>query len=156
MKSSSNYWRKIERCQHVPGWTWNSRILTDYTLDYVKSTSIMSLSLKYPKTLGTRMFVLQISLLVVTFLSLISWILSILQITQEVNPHPRIALYVNIWSVTFLFFFICHLLNVGACVCHIAWEGQVEWTTPHHTTPRSPLKCCTLCYSLVSYTTLIL
>jgi hypothetical protein len=35
------------------------------------------------------------------------------------------------WSVTF-FFFLCHLLNVGACICHIAWEGQVEWTTPHH------------------------
>ena len=29
----------------------------------------------------------------------------------------------------FFFFFSCHLLNVGACVRHIAWEGQVEWTT---------------------------
>ena len=33
------------------------------------------------------------------------------------------------WSVTF-FFFLCHLLNVGACICHIVQEGLVEWTTP--------------------------
>ena len=26
-------------------------------------------------------------------------------------------------------FFLCHLLNVGTCICHIAREGQVEWTT---------------------------
>jgi hypothetical protein len=28
-----------------------------------------------------------------------------------------------------VFFFLCSLLNVGACVCHIACGGQVEWTT---------------------------
>ena len=49
--------------------------------------------------------------------------------TKEVNPHPCIAPCINMWSVTFLFF---HLLNVGACICHIARESQVEWTTPHH------------------------
>jgi hypothetical protein len=63
-----------------------------------------------------------------------------MQTTQEVNPHPHIAPYINKWSVTFFFFFfffflylflllLCHLPNVGACVRHIAWEGQVEWTT---------------------------
>jgi hypothetical protein len=55
-----------------------------------------------------------------------------MQSTKEVSPHPRIAPCVNMWSVTFLFlllFFLCHLLNVGACLCHIAQEGQVEWTT---------------------------
>ena len=81
------------------------------------------------------MFVGQISVLIVTFLSLASQVLSLVQNTKEVNPRPRIAPRVNMWSVTlflFLFFFLCHLLNVGACICHIAKEGQVEWTTPHH------------------------
>ena len=83
-----------------------------------------------------RMFVVQISLLIVTFLSHISQIFSLTQTTKEVNPHPRIASCVNMWSVSFLFFsffFLYHFLNIGACICHIAWEGQVEWTTPHHT-----------------------
>ena len=80
-------------------------------------------------------FVVQISLLIVIFLSLISQNLSIMQTTKEVNPHPCIVPCVNMWSVTFLFlslflFFLCHLLNVGACTCHIAWESQGEWTTP--------------------------
>jgi hypothetical protein len=78
------------------------------------------------------MFVVQISLLIVTFLSLISRILSLMQTIEEVNPHPRIARCVNMWNVTFFFFFFYHLLNVGVCICHIAREGQVEWTTPHH------------------------
>ena len=63
-----------------------------------------------------------------------------MQTTKEVNPHPRITPCVNMWSVTFFFFFFfLHLLNVGACVCHISQEGQVEWTTPHHTTPLKML-----------------
>jgi hypothetical protein len=76
------------------------------------------------------MFVVPISLLIVIFLSLISQNLSLMQTTQEANPHPRIAPGVNMWSVTFLllFFFssLCHLLNVGACVRHIIRVGQVE------------------------------
>ena len=90
-----------------------------------------------------RMSVVQISLLIVTFLPLVSRILSSMQATKEVNPHPRIAPCVNMWSVAFFLllllllssllllfvFFLCHLLNVGACVRHIAQEGQVEWTT---------------------------
>ena len=48
--------------------------------------------------------------------------------TKEVNPHPHLAICVNLWIITF-FFFLCHLLKVGACVRHIAREGQVEWTT---------------------------
>jgi hypothetical protein len=79
-----------------------------------------------------RIFTLQISLLIVTFLSLISQILSLLQTTKQVNPHPRIAPCVNMWIFFFFFFFLSHMLNVGACICHIAREGQVEWTTPHH------------------------
>ena len=42
-----------------------------------------------------RKFVVQTSLLLVTFLSLISQILSLMQTTKEVNPHPHIALCVN-------------------------------------------------------------
>jgi hypothetical protein len=81
-----------------------------------------------------QMFVVQISFFSVTFLSLISRFLSLMQTIKEVNPHPRIAPCVNMWSTTFFFFFflLCHLLNVGACICHITPEGQVEWTTPHH------------------------
>ena len=81
-----------------------------------------------------RMFVVRISLLIVTFLSLISQIMLIKQSTKEVNPHPHIAPCVNMWGVTFLFIFfflfLCHLLNVGSWICHIAREDQVEWTTP--------------------------
>ena len=50
------------------------------------------------------MLVVQISLLIVTFLSLISQNLSLMQATKEVNPRPRIAPCVNMWSVTFFFF----------------------------------------------------
>jgi hypothetical protein len=54
-----------------------------------------------------------------------------MQTIKEVNPHPHIAPYVNMWSVFFFFFFffLRHLLDVGARICHIAQEGQVEWTT---------------------------
>ena len=51
------------------------------------------------------MFVVQISLHIVTILSFISRNLSLMQTTQEVNPHPRIAPCVNMWSVI-LFFII--------------------------------------------------
>ena len=76
-----------------------------------------------------RMFVVKISLLIVTFLSLISLNSSLKQTIKEVNPHSHIAPRVNMWSVFFYFFFLCHLLNVGACVCHIAREGQVDHTS---------------------------
>ena len=78
------------------------------------------------------MFIVQISLRIVTFLSLISQKFSLMQTIKEVNPHPRIAPHVNMKSVTFLFLFLfyfillCQLLNVGACIRHIVQEGQVE------------------------------
>jgi hypothetical protein len=52
-----------------------------------------------------RMVVVQMSLLIVTFLSLISRILSVLQTTKEVNPRLHIAPCFNMWSVTFVFLF---------------------------------------------------
>ena len=78
------------------------------------------------------MFVVQISLLIVTFSPLYHVFLSSMQATKEVNPHSRIEPCVNMWNVTFFllllfFFFVCHLLGVGACICRIAqmakWSG---------------------------------
>jgi hypothetical protein len=100
------------------------------------------------QNLKERIFVVQISLRIVIFLSLISQNMFLIYTTKEVNSHPHISSCVNLWIVTFLFFFLWHLLNVGACICHIIREGQVKGTTP--------LKCCTLCYSIVSHATLIL
>jgi hypothetical protein len=102
------------------------------TLHSFSHSLIIYLRVPYPGK--ERMFIVQISVLIVTLLSLISLNLSWMQTTKEGNPHPRIAPCVNKWSVTFLFlflflFFWCHLLNVDACVRHIAREGQVEWTT---------------------------
>ena len=65
------------------------------------------------RNLREWMFLVQISLLIVTFLYLISRVLKLMQLTNEINLHPRIAPHVNMWSVFFLFFFssLCHLLN---------------------------------------------
>ena len=102
-----------------------------------------------------RMFVVQISLLIVTLLSLISWILSLMQITKEVNRHPHIAPCVNMWSVTFLFFFF-FFSSYATCWmlvhAYATLPRKAKWSGPHHNTP---LKCCTLCYSIMSHATLI-
>ena len=87
------------------------------------------------------MCVVQISFLIVTILSLLSHIFVINANHQRVNPHLQIAPCVNMWSVTFLFssffFFLCHLLNLGTCICHIApgRPSGMDQTTPNHTTP---------------------
>ena len=53
-----------------------------------------------------------------------------MQTIKEVNPHPHIVPCVNMWSVTFSFFFyLCHVLNVGTCIC-IA-PGKAKWNGPH-------------------------
>jgi hypothetical protein len=76
------------------------------------------------------MFVVQILLLIVTFFSLISQILSLMQTTQEVNPHPRIAPSVNMWSV--FFFFFCHFVECW-CVRPPHHPGKAKCSGPHHT-----------------------
>src|ERR1700738_5232575 len=64
-----------------------------------------------------RMFVVQnLTPFCHVSLSLISRILSLMQTTKEVSSHPPIAPCVNMWSVTFFFFFF---LDVGACIRHI-------------------------------------
>ena len=84
-----------------------------------------------------RMRVVQILLLIVTFLSLISRILSLMQSTKEVNPHPHITLCVTMWSVTFLFFFFFFFIPRVECWCmHVPHRLErpsgVDHTTPHH------------------------
>ena len=59
-------------------------------------------------------FVVQISLLIVTFLSLISQNLSLMQTTKEVNPHPRIAPYVE---CRLLIILILLLMPLVECWC---------------------------------------
>ena len=80
------------------------------------------------------MFIVQVSLLIVMFLSLISQNLSLMQTIKEVNPHPCIVPCVNMWSVTFLFFFffffLCHLVE---CWCmhpphHLGRPSGVDYT----------------------------
>ena len=89
------------------------------------------------QNLRERMYVVQISLLIATFLSLISQILSLMQTIKEVNPHSRIAPCVNMWSVTFLFLFfffffiLCHLLNVGDA--YAISPRKAKRSEPHHT-----------------------
>jgi hypothetical protein len=82
-----------------------------------------------------------------------------MQTVKEINLHPRIALCVNMWIFFFFFFFFFyHLLTVGACVCNIAREGQVEWITLAQVTGERIQTVLTspLWYSIVSYATLIL
>ena len=58
------------------------------------------------------MFIVQISLLIVTFLSLLAQILSLMQIVKEVNPHPHCAMcqYAELSpSYSYLLFFLCHI-----------------------------------------------
>jgi hypothetical protein len=52
---------------------------------------------------------------------------------QRSQPTPSHCVMCQHVDVTLLFlllfFFLCHLLNVGAYVRHFALEGQVEWTS---------------------------
>ena len=68
------------------------------------------------------MFIVQISLLIVTIFSLISQIMSLMQSTKEVNPHPCIApcQYME-----------CHLLIVVVVVVVLMLLPPVECWCMH-------------------------
>ena len=106
----------------------DGKILRHFKILHLKFRNINSLNVTHSlisRNSRELTFVVQISLLIVMFLFLISQNLSLLKNTKEVNPHPCIAPCVNMWSVLFFFYY---LLSIGACVRHIAHEGQVEWT----------------------------
>jgi hypothetical protein len=87
------------------------------------------------------MFVVQISLLIVTLLSLISWILLLLQTakalqrSQPTPSHCVMCQYVDSVSSCscLVLLFLMLLVECWCMLCYITREGQVEWTTPHHT-----------------------
>ena len=98
-----------------------------------------------------RMFVVQISLLIVTFLSLISRILSLMQTTKEVNPHPLHCAICQYMECHLLILIL--LMPLVECWCmHIPHRLGMPSKMDHTT----PLKCCTLCYSMMSHAILIL
>jgi hypothetical protein len=77
-----------------------------------------------------RTCIVKISLLIVTFLSLISLTLSLMQTIKEVNPHPHIAPCVNMWNVNLLLL----LLPLVECWClrppHRPWRpSEVDHTS---------------------------
>ena len=98
------------------------------------------------------MFVVQVSLLTDTFFVLISQILSVMQTTKEVNPHPHIALCVNQYMKCHFFpiFFYFFLMLLVECWCMHMPHHPGRPSGVDHTTP---LKRCTLCYSRVSRAT---
>ena len=107
----------------------DGKILRHFKILHLKLRNINTLNVTHSlisRNSRELTFVVQISLLIVMFLFLISQNLSLLKNTKEVNPHPCIAPCVNMWSVLFFFYY---LLSIGACIRHIAHEGQVEWTT---------------------------
>ena len=92
------------------------------------------------------LFLVEIPFLIDMFLSLISWVLPLMQTIKEVNPHPRIAPHVYMWDAFFLFLFflcfLCHLLN--------------HWCMEMSHCPRSPSGRLTceddfMCYDIVDF-----
>ena len=79
-----------------------------------------------------RMVAVHISLLIVTFLSLVSRIVSLMQTINEVNPHPRIASCANMWSVIFFFF---SFSSYGTCWMlvhtYAISSGKAKLSRPH-------------------------
>jgi hypothetical protein len=97
---------------HQPLWRLPADNMYLYTLNSVISTPHNVTYSRISWNPREQMFVVQISLLIVTFLSLVSRTLSSMQTTEEVHLHSRSAPHVNMWSFTFLLlfflFFLCH------------------------------------------------
>ena len=84
------------------------------------------------------MFVVQISLLIVTFLSSISWNLSLMQTIKELNPHSRAMCQHVECHLLLLSFVECwcmrppHHLGRSSGVDHpSAGGGSMNWNFPH-------------------------
>jgi hypothetical protein len=106
-----------------------------------------------------QMFVVHISLHVVTFLSLISRIFVINANHQRSQPTPsHCAMYQCVEGLLLLLllllcFFIFFLMPFVECWCMHMPHCLGRPSGVDHTTP---LRCCTLCYYIVSHATLIL
>ena len=136
----TTFWKEMDGLTRGP---WDSTRIVDGSrlLIHPKLRNIYphnvthSLISQNPRDPKERMFIVQISLLIVTFLSLISRILSLMQTIKEVNPHPRIAPCANMWSVTFFLFFsssssaTCWIL-VHAYATLPGKSSGVDHTTP--------------------------
>jgi hypothetical protein len=100
------------------------------------------------------MFVAQISLLIVTIISLVSRILTLTQCKPPKKSTHTLALrHVSTCEVSSSSSSYATCWNVGACISHIAWEGH-KWSGPHHTTPHHNIKMLHLVvfHSVTCYT----
>ena len=83
--------------------------------------------------------IVQISLLIVTFLSLVShFFLGHLCKMSKKSTHTLALRHVecHLLVLILLLLMVPYLLNIGACICHIGQECQVEWTTPREVRRR--------------------
>jgi hypothetical protein len=110
-----------------------------------------------------RMFVVQISLLVVTLLSLISWNLSLMQTTKEANPHPHFAPCVNMWSCPLLLLLLLLLMPLVEYWCmhpphHPGRPSGVGHTSvgDKRTNSNCPHTCYVLFHIVTCYTNSII
>ena len=88
-----------------------------YTLNSITSTSIMS-HILISRNPREHMFVVQISLLIVTFLSLISWNLSLMQKHQRSQPTPSHCAMCQHIERLVLVLVLLHMLLVECwCMC---------------------------------------
>ena len=110
-----------------------------------------------------RIFVVQISLLIVIFLSLISRNLSLMQTTKVVNPHPRITPCVNIRvspSYSYSYFLLrLLLLPFVECWCmrpshHPRRPSGVDYTSigDRRTNSKCPHISFVLFHNITHYT----
>ena len=78
------------------------------------------------------MSVVQISLLIVTFLSLISRILSSMQTIKEVNPHPSITPVCGVWT-SYSYPSSCYYYATCWMLVHAyaTSPGKAKWSRPH-------------------------
>ena len=100
-----------------------------------------------------QMFVVHISLLIVTFLSLISRIFVINANHQRSQPTPSHCDMCQYVECHLLIFILLLLMSLVKC-----WSMDMSHCSgrPSGVDHSTTSKCCTLCYSIVSHATLIL